>query len=147
MDGTYRLIKYKDQNGNPFWELTTATGKSELQKLMASPNTRTSARKLIAQISRINLYGTTVSINTSKLRPIDSKLGLYEIKGFDGVNRELAYVISMNSTSIVLLHWFRGHQGSGSIHKEIAKTKQKVKVAKMLLTSELDNEFKTNERS
>lgn len=36
---------------------------------------------------------------------------------------------------IVLLFWFKGHQGSGNISKEIKRAKQLAPIAKQLLES------------
>lgn len=49
---------------------------------------------------------------------------VFEIKGFDGVAREMAYIVCSDSAHIVLLRRFRGHQGGGNIHKEIKLAKE-----------------------
>lgn len=77
-----------------------------------------------------------VASGTSKLRCIDSKIGLYELKGFDGANREMIYAICQGADKIVLLFWFKGHQGSGNISKEIERAKRLAVIARQLLETE-----------
>lgn len=136
MGEDYRLIRYLDPQGRPFWELAPSSCKeTEFQKLMQNPRTMNSVRKLIAQISKIMDYGIQKSCATSKLRCIDASIGLYEIKGFDEANREMAYVICKSPAQIVLLHWFKGHQGSSNISPEIKHAKPlALKAASLLKT-------------
>ncbi len=120
MGNDHKLIRYSLDGRHVFWELAGGRQhKSELQRLMGSSRTRESCHKLFKQIAKIIDYGVRVSCGTGKLRCLDSALGLYEIKGFDGVNREMAYVLCKEPAQIVLLRWFRGHQGSGNIQAEI----------------------------
>lgn len=140
MDTGYRLIEYLDEKQRPFWELASSSGRSELEKLISSPKTRTTARKLLSHVSKINDYGIQISSATSKVRLLDSKASLYEIKGFNGTDREMAYVICRDSTKVVLLYLFKGHQGSGNIHAEIKYAKKLAKIASKLLDAQLDQE-------
>lgn len=135
MVGDYELVEYADPEGRPFWELTTSPENSQFQKMMSDPKTKFTARKMINQISKIYDYGLKNVSGTSKLRCIDPKIGLYELKGFDGVNREMVYAICQGVDKIVLLFWFKGHQGSGNISKEIKRAKQLAAIAKQLLGS------------
>lgn len=89
----YDLVEYGDPKGRPFWELTTSPTNSQFQKMLTDPKKKLAARKMIDQISKIYDYGLKVASGTSKLRCIDSKIGLYELKGFDGANREMIYAI------------------------------------------------------
>ena len=89
----YELVEYRDLKGRPFWELTTSPANSQFQKMLTDPKKKLAARKMIDQISKIYDYGLKVASGTSKLRCIDSKIGLYELKGFDGANREMIYAI------------------------------------------------------
>ena len=132
----YVLVEYRDPKGRPFWELTTSPDSSQFQKMMSDPKRKIAARKMIVQISKVYDYGLRVANGTSKLRCIDSKIGLYELKGFDGVNREMIYAICQGVDIIVLLFWFKGHQGSGNISKEIERAKRLAVIARQLLESE-----------
>lgn len=132
----YVLVEYEDPKNRPFWELTSSPNNSQFQKMMSDPRRKLAARKMIEQISKIYDYGLKVASGTSKLRCIDSKFGLYELKGFDGVNREMIYAICQGADKIVLLFWFRGHQGSGNISKEIERAKRLAPIACRLLRSE-----------
>ena len=76
----YALIEYGDPKGRPFWELTTSPDNSQFQKMMSDPKRKIAAHKMIVQISKIYDYGLKVASGTSKLRCIDSKIGLYELK-------------------------------------------------------------------
>lgn len=116
-------------------ELTTSPENSQFQKMMSDPKTKFTARKMINQISKVYDYGLKDVSGTSKLRCIDPKIGLYELKGFDGVNREMVYAICQGVDKIVLLFWFKGHQGSGNISKEVKRAKQLAPIAKQLLES------------
>lgn len=77
-----------------------------------------------------------------KLRCLDAALGLYEIKGFDGVNREMAYILCEEPAQVVLLRWFKGHQGSGNIQVGIdLSSKLAIEAAKQLkLVNDLTEE-------
>ncbi len=132
----YELDEYRDPKGRPFWELTTSSDNSQFQKMMSDPKRKIAARKMIVQISKIYDYGLKVASGTSKLRCIDSKIGLYELKGFDGANREMIYAICQGVDKIVLLFWFKGHRGSGNISKEIDRAKRLAVIACQLLESE-----------
>ncbi|MFR4501701.1 MAG: hypothetical protein ACLUBM_02190 [Collinsella sp.] len=133
----YELVEYRDPKGRPFWELTTSPANSQFQKMLTDPKKKLAARKMIDQISKIYDYGLKVASGTSKLRCIDSKIGLYELKGFDGANREMIYAICQGVDKIVLLFWFKGHQGSGNISKEIERAKRLAVIARQLLETEL----------
>lgn len=132
----YDLVEYGDPKGRPFWELTTSPANSQFQKLLTDPKKKFAARKMVDQISKIYDYELKVASGTSKLRCIDSKIGLYELKGFDGANREMIYAICQGVDKIVLLFWFKGHQGSGNISKEIELAKRLAVIARQLLESE-----------
>lgn len=120
MGDGYELVKYQLDERHVFWELKNSShNQSELQKAMADHRLRESCRKLFKQVEKIIDYGVVASCQTGKLRCLDSEIGLYEIKGFDGVAREMAYIVCKDSAHIVLLRRFKGHQGSGNIHKEI----------------------------
>lgn len=81
----YDLVEYGDPKGRPFWELTTSSVNSQFQKMLTDPKKKLAARKMIDQISKIYDYGLKVASGTSKLRCIDSKIGLYELKGLTGL--------------------------------------------------------------
>lgn len=72
-----------------------------------------------------------------KLRCLDQETGLYEVKGFDGVAREMAYIVCKEPLRIVLLYRFKGHQGSGNIHKEI-KSARKLALEASVQLEQLD---------
>ena len=60
-------------------------------------------------------------------------LGLREIKGFDGVDCEMVYILYEEPAQVVLLRWFKGHQGSGNIQAEIdLSSKLAIEAAKQL---------------
>ena len=125
MDDGYELVEYRLDDDHVFWELKkTSHNLSELQKAMADSRLRESCHKLFLQLGKIIDYGVATSCQTQKLRCLDSETGLYEIKGFDGAAREMAYIVCKDPAHIVLLHRFRGHQGSGNIHREIKQTKR-----------------------
>ena len=81
----YELVEYRDPKGRPFWELTTSSVNSQFQKMLTDPKKKLAARKMIDQISKIYDYGLKVASGTSMLRCIDSKIGLYELKGLTGL--------------------------------------------------------------
>lgn len=81
----YELVEYRDPKGRPFWELTTSPDNSQFQKMTADPKRKSAVRKMIDLISKIYDYGLKVASGTSKLRCIDSKTGLYELKGLTGL--------------------------------------------------------------
>lgn len=91
------------------------------------------AVNLINQIDKIISHGIKASCATGKLRLLDAELGLYELKGYSGVNREMAYILYQEPLKIVLLFSFKGHQGSGNIHSEIKKARPIARAAKELL--------------
>lgn len=137
MDHDYCLLEYSDPKGRPFWELTSSPDNSEFQKLVRNPKSKITARKIIAQISKIYDYGLHATSGTSKLRCIDATLGLYELKGFDGVKREMIYALCEGPDKIVLLFGFRGHQGSGNIQKEIKRGMRLASIAKELMKAQV----------
>ena len=102
---------------------------------MSNSKTRVVARKIIAQISKIYDYGLLAASGTSKLRCIDAASGLYELKGFDGVRREMVYALCNGPDKIVLLFGFKGHQGSGNIQKEIKRGMRLASIAQELIES------------
>lgn len=124
MDDDYELVEYRLDEDHVFWELKKTHGQSELQKAMSNRRLRESCHKLFLQLGKIIDYGVATSCQTQKLRCLDSETGLYEIKGFDGAAREMAYIVCKDPAHIVLLHRFRGHQGSGNIHREIKQTRK-----------------------
>lgn len=85
MVSDYELVEYADPEGRPFWELTTSPENSQFQKMMSDPKTKVTARKMINQISKVYDYGLKDVSGTSKLRCIDPKIGLYELKGLMGL--------------------------------------------------------------
>ena len=120
MSDGYELIKYQLDEHHCFWELKSSSREqSELQKAMSDPRLSESCHKLFLQISKILDHGIPASCRTNKLRCLDPATGLYEVKGFDGAAREMAYIVCNDQAQIVLLRYFKGHQGSGNIHKEI----------------------------
>ena len=124
MDDDYELVEYRLDEDHVFWELKKTHGQSELQKAMSNRRLRESCHKLFLQLGKIIDDGVATSCQTQKLRCLDSETGLYEIKGFDGAAREMAYIVCKDPAHIVLLHRFRGHQGSGNIHREIKQTRK-----------------------
>lgn len=123
-DGS-ELVEYRIDESHVFWELKKSSQcQSELQKAMADRRLRESCHKLFLQLVKIIDYGVAASCQTGKLRCLDSRAGLFEIQGFDGVAREMAYIVCSDSAHIVLLRRFRGHQGGGNIHKEIKLAKE-----------------------
>ena len=125
MNDGYELVEYRLDEDHVFWELKKSSHKqSELQKAMADSRLKESCHKLFLQLRKIIDYGVATSCQTKKLRCLDSETGLYEIKGFDGAAREMAYIVCKDPKRIVLLHRFKGHQGSGNIHGELLKAKK-----------------------
>lgn len=70
-------------------------------------------------------------------RKINQVPGLYEIKGYSGIKREMAYILCRKPPEVVLLFQFDGHQGSGNAHSEIDRAKPLVRAASDLLENEL----------
>lgn len=91
------------------------------------------AINLIRQIDKVIVHGIKPSCATGKMHLLDAEIGLYELKGYDGANREMAYVLYSEPLEIVPLFSFKGHQGSGKIHSEIKKAKPLAKIAMGLL--------------
>ena len=130
----YRLQEYKTPDGNHFWELLSDNAAaSEFTKMMKSPKKREAAINLVRQIDKIIRYGIQDSCMTNKMRLLDTKIGLYELKGHSGVDREMVYVLVRAPLEIVLLFSFKGHQGSGNIHSEIHRARPLAKIAAELL--------------
>ena len=125
MSDGYELVEFQIDEQHKFWELKNSShDQSELQKAIANRRLRESCNKLFLQLAKIIDYGVAVSCRTEKLRCLDQETGLYEVKGFDGVAREMAYIVCKEPPRIVLLYRFRGHQGSGNIHKEIKSARK-----------------------
>ena len=124
MGDGYDLVKYQLDERHVFWELKKSSqSQSELQKAMADHRLKESCHKLFKQVEKIIDHGVVASCLTGKLRCLDSEIGLYEVKGFDGAAREMAHIVCKDSAHIVLLRRFKGHQGGGNIHKEIKLAK------------------------
>ena len=112
---------------------------SPFERLVRDKRNSDVAVNLINQIKRILCYGVEASCKTNKLRKINQVPGLYEIKGYSGVKREMAYIMCRKPPEVVLLFQFDGHQGSGNAHKEIDKAKLLVLAALDLLEKELNS--------
>lgn len=140
MGDDHKLICHLIDEEHSFWELsTTGVASSPFGKLVADKRNRNVAVNLINQVKRILDYGVETSCKTNKLRKINQVPGLYEIKGYSGVKREMAYILCRKPPEVVLLFQFDGHQGSGNAHKEIDKAKPLVLAASGLLEKELGN--------
>lgn len=140
MGDGHKLICHLIDEEYSFWELsTTGVASSPFGKLVADKRNRNVAVNLINQVKRILDYGVETSCKTNKLRKINQVPGLYEIKGYSGVKREMAYILCRKPPEVVLLFQFDGHQGSGNAHKEIDKAKPLVLAASGLLEKELGN--------
>ena len=140
MGDGHKLICHLIDEEHSFWELsTTGVASSPFGKLVADKRNRNVAVNLINQVKRILDYGVETSCKTNKLRKINQVPGLYEIKGYSGVKREMAYILCRKPPKVVLLFQFDGHQGSGNAHKEIDKAKPLVLAASGLLEKELGN--------
>ena len=134
MDDGYRLQAYITPNGNTFWELTNGTpSHGDFAKMLRSPRTAQTAVNLIRQIDKIIDCGIKSSCATGKLRLLNAEIGLYEVKGYAGVNREMAYIVYQEPLKVVLLFSFKGHQGSGNIHSGIRKARPLAIVANKLV--------------
>lgn len=133
MDSEYKLQAYRTPSGSIFWELISGTATcGDFAKMLKTPRKKQAAVNLINQIDKIISHGIKASCATGKLRLLDAELGLYELKGYSGVNREMAYILYQEPLRIVLLS-FKGHQGSGNIHSEIKKARPIARAAKELL--------------
>lgn len=140
MGDGYKLIRHTIDSEHSFWELVpSGASLSSLEKLFRDKRHCDVAVNLVNQIKRILDYGVEVSCRTTKLRKISQVPGLYEIKGYSGVKREMVYILCTKPPEIVLLFQFDGHQGNGNIHKDIDKAKPLVLAASALLTSELNS--------
>ena len=124
MDSEYKLQAYRTPSGCIFWELISGTAaRGDFAKMLKTPRKKQAAVNLINQIDKIISHGIKASCATGKLRLLDAELGLYELKGYSAVNREMAYILYQEPLKIVLLFSFKGHQGSGNIHSEIKKAR------------------------
>lgn len=138
MDDGYKLVHHKIDDDHFFWELaTTEAALSSFEKMVRDKKNSSVAVNLVNQVKRILDYGVEVSCRTNKLRKINQVPGLYEIKGYAGNKREMAYVLCEKPPEIVFLFQFDGHQGSGNVHREIAKARPLVCAASSLLKKEL----------
>lgn len=135
MGDEYELIPFTFRGQILFYELVR-NGRSKIQKMLNSPKSHEEVINLFNQISKIREYGVKTSCGTNKLRLLDASINLYEIKGYAGVNREMAVIVA-NATDVVLLFEFKGHQGSGNIQNEIDKAKALAEIAHDLLKSVL----------
>lgn len=134
MDDGYRLQDYTTPAGHTFWELVgNPNGDGEFAKMLRSSRKKRMAINLIRQIDKVIDRGIKQSCATGKMRLIDAGIGLYELKGYDGANREMAYVLYSEPLEVVLPFSFKGHQGSGNIHLEIKKARPLAKIAMNLL--------------
>ena len=138
MGDGYKLIRHSIDEEHSFWELSAiGSASSPFEKLIADKRNRNVAVNQINQIKRILDYGAETSCKTNKLRKISKVPGLYEIKGYSGIKREMAYILCRKPPEVVLLFQFDGHQGSGNAHKEIDRAKPLVLAASDLLEKEL----------
>ena len=137
MENGYELRAFTVEGKHIFWELVSSKcNETQFETLCRNKRTKEAAANLIRQIMKIEEYGIRKSCITGKLRKIDEVPGLYEIKGYAGVNREMAYIYCAEPPEIVLLFHFKGHQGSsGNIHKEIKRAKPLAKIAADLIES------------
>ena len=140
MDDDHKLVHHKIDDEHFFWELTKIGAvSSPLEKMIGDKRSRGIAVNLINQIKRILDYGIEASCKTNKLRKINQVQGLYEIKGYSGVKRGMAYILCRKPPEVVLLFQFDGHQGAGNIHKEIDKAQPLALAASVLLGKELSD--------
>lgn len=135
MDEGHELICYTVDEGHWFYELSLAGATAtEFSKLQSDRRTQQIAMNLISQICKIQDSDLSTACMTGKMRCLDAKEGLYEIKGFAGAQREMAYVVCAGKTDIVLLGMFKGHQGkSGNISRQIKKSIPLARKANKLL--------------
>ncbi len=139
MGDGYKLICHEIDDDHFFWELAaTGSASSPFEKMVRNKKDSDVAVNLINQIKRILDYGVEASCKVNKLRKINQVPGLYEVKGYSGVKREMAYILCRKPPEVVLLFQFDGHQGSGNVHKEIDKAKPLVSAASRLLKEELN---------
>lgn len=112
MDSEYKLQAYRTPSGSIFWELISGTATcGDFAKMLKTPRKKQAAVNLINQIDKIISHGIKASCATGKLRLLDAELGLYELKGYSGVNREMAYILYQEPLRIVLLFSFKGASG------------------------------------
>ena len=137
MDEDYELIDIALGDGYMCSELVSChSGKSHIEEWSHDPKKRQMLQKLIVHLRKICQYGITTSCRTDKLRMLDSKTGLYEIKGFDGVNREMSCCITEQGgvARIALLFPFRGHQGGDKIKPAVMERGKELScIAKSLM--------------
>lgn len=123
-----------------FWELAkSGQATSPFEKAISSGKNKEEIINLVHQIKKIQDSGVEASCKTGKLRTINQVPGLYEIKGYSGAKREMAFVLCRKPPEIVLLFRFVGHRGSGNISKEIDRAKPLVRIASDLLAKKLAN--------
>lgn len=141
MDQDYDLKPIDIGSGLRCYELISCpNGKSHIEEWSRDPKKKQTLSKLLLQLRKIKQYGIPHSVQADKLTPIDGSVGLYEIKGYDGVNREMSVCACQtgNELEIVLLFPFRGHQGTDKIKKsEMEKGKKLSRIARELLENEV----------
>lgn len=138
MDEEYELRKILIGNDMHCYELVSAFDeRSRIEDWSTDPKRKATLAKLLKQLQKIKEYGVRASCEANKLRLIDAGSNLYEVKGFDGVNREMtccAVQDKYGSVEIVLLFAFRGHQGSNKNKgSDIKKGKRLSRIAYRLL--------------
>lgn len=110
--------------------------RSHIEEWSQDPEKKQMLQKLIVQLRKICQYGIAASCRTDKLRMLDSRASLYEIKGFDGVNREMSCCVTEQGgvVRIALLFPFRGHQGGDKIKSaDMQRGKELSCIAKALI--------------
>ena len=141
MDQGYDLKPIDIGSGMRCYELIPRpNGKSHIEAWSRDPRKKQTLSKLLLQLHKIKQYGIAHSIQANKLTPIDRGVGLYEIKGYDGVIREMSFCACQagNELEIVLLFPFRGHQGTDKMKKsEMEKGKRLSRIARELLEDEV----------
>lgn len=113
------------------------TGRSPIDDLLDDKKKQTVFRDLATTITRIRAYGITPSLQSSKLRLIDSSLNLYEIKNFSGVNRVMCCITDSGEMILIVLFHFYGHQGTGKIPKQTLEKAKRLAREAMALVKEI----------
>ena len=134
-----RLKPYQLSDGIRCYALADRRGsRSFVDDWLDSPRSEEKARRLLSTVLKISTNGLGWALGSRKIRRIS--LQLYEIKNFSGATRVMAHI--RVADSVVLLHPFQGHRGTGNIPASTVAnaTRQQRLVVELLEQEEYDGD-------
>lgn len=111
-DSGRRLKPYQLSDSIRCYALADRRGsRSFVDDWLDSPRLEEKARRLLSTVFKISTNGLGWALGSRKIRRTSPQL--YEIKNFSGATRVMAHIHV--AETVVLLHPFQGHCGTGSI--------------------------------